>query len=87
VSEAYVVIEGETLRLSGRLTFENASAIAGKGEHWIRQSAPSICRANLCAIEKSNSASLIILLSWLRAAASARKQLVFEDIPPHLAGC
>lgn len=77
---AALVVEGDTLHLSGTLDADSVLALHQPGCDWLA-TAPANCHVDLGAVDYSSSAGVALLLDWLRAAMAAGKQLSFANLP------
>lgn len=73
--------EGENLRVSGKLTMDSIGASFAEamqpleGKDW---------KIDLAQIEEADSASVSLLLAWLRNAQRHEAKLVFINVPENL---
>jgi len=83
---ARLSFDGPFMRVHGILDFASVVSLEQQGETWLRQGAPVECRLDLSDVSRCNSAGTALLLSWLRIARAAGKQLSVENIPEGLRG-
>jgi phospholipid transport system transporter-binding protein len=81
---AALAIDGDTLRVSGRLDADSVLALHRDGCSWLAGSAPASCRVDLGGVAFSSSAGVALLLDWLRVATGAGKQLQFANLPKQM---
>lgn len=74
----------DCMSVAGVIDFVSVIDLEAKGEHWLRERAPLVCRVDLSAVSDCNSAGTALLLSWLRTANSVGKQLNIEHLPQSL---
>ncbi len=72
------------LRVCGALDFDSVTALGARGSELIRGWPETSCVVDLSAVTESGSAGLALLLSWLRAARAAGKQLQVVGAPDGL---
>ncbi len=82
---ASIAITADCMSVAGEIDFTSVVSLEREGEAWLRTQAPQKCRVNLSAVSRSNSAGTALLISWLRTAASAGKNLQLEQLPQSLA--
>lgn len=83
MSSAGINGDGNRLRITGVLDFDNAPPLEREGRDWLRQ-APADCVLDLSDVTYSSSAGLAVLLSWLRAAAALGKRTIVVGMPEDL---
>ncbi len=82
---ASLTIDGDTLRVAGRLDADSVLALHRGGLDWLNGAAPASCHVDLGAVEYSSSAGVALLLDWLRVASAAGKRLAFTNLPEQMA--
>ena len=69
-------------RVAGELTFETVPEIWQKHERFAG-SGESVT-VDLADVTRADSAGLVLLVEWMRAANNQKKQIVFRNIPGQL---
>lgn len=82
--QASLEVTSDRLLVRGSLDFDTVSGIEAEGTAWLTGLAPSRAVVDLSGVEYGNSAGVALLLSWLRAARSGGRQLVFEAMPEEM---
>ena len=72
----------ESIQLRGELTFATVNKVLTESVT-LFEAIPSL-KIDLSAVTNSDSAGLALLVSWLRSAKQAGKQIVFANIPEQL---
>jgi len=83
---ARLELEGDRILLTGAIDFSNVMALDHQGKTWLREQAPAQCRLDLGGVNHCNSAIAALLLSWMRAARAAGKEVAVENLPEALQG-
>lgn len=83
---AQLVFDAGRMRVGGVVDFSSVVSLLRRGEDWLRDQAPVGCRLDLSGVSHCNSAVAALLLSWLRAARAAGKELTVENVPDDLRG-
>lgn len=83
---AQLVFDGERMRVDGSVDFASVVSLQQGGEDWLREQAPTACRLDLGGVNHCNSAVAALLLSWLRTARAAGRELTVENVPDSLRG-
>jgi phospholipid transport system transporter-binding protein len=87
VSEpARLVFDQDRMRVCGEVDFSNVVALEQRGQEWLCDQAPASFHLDLSEVNRCNSAVVALLLSWLRAARAAGKQVTIENVPESLNG-
>lgn len=73
-------VDQQTLAVIGDLVLENAPAMKAKGEQLL-SSMDSNVIIDLAGVAQSGSAGVSVLLCWMRAAKSNKKELRFRNMP------
>lgn len=63
-----LLAEGDTLRITGKPGFNNATTLCEAGIHWFQSHKPAVIDIDVSDIASSNSGVLCVLLEWLRFA-------------------
>ncbi|WP_456267567.1 STAS domain-containing protein [Kushneria sp. AK178] len=63
------------LYLKGAPGFDNAPDLASAGIHWLQGRSESSVSFNLCGVDRTSSATISVLLEWLRAAQAGRLEV------------
>jgi len=69
-------------RLIGELDFDSVPALAGRGRELF--SADGDVQVSLDAVERVDSAGLVLLVDWLREARRRGRGISFTCVPPQL---
>jgi len=72
----------DSIQLNGELTYTTVNRVLTESVT-LFESIPSL-KIDLSAVTKSDSAGVALLVSWLRSAKQAGKQLVFSNIPEQM---
>jgi phospholipid transport system transporter-binding protein len=83
---ARLSFDGAFMRVHGEVDFSSVISLEQQGEAWLFESAPVDCHLDLSGVSRCNSAGTALLLSWLRSARAAGKELTVENIPEGLRG-
>jgi len=87
VSEAaQLAFDAGRMRVSGVVDFTTVVPLEQQGADWLRDEAPQRCQLDLGGVSRCNSAGTALLLSWLRTARGAGKDLDIENAPDALRG-
>ena len=76
-----LIVENETLMVSGTLTFDSVVKIWNQGLKIIQSHASAHLYINLANLLSSDSSSLALWASWMRAAYRQKKTLNFKNVP------
>lgn len=79
MSNAHLDLSGDTLSIHGELDFDTVVALVEPGEQWLTRQPEG--RIDLAGVRFSNSAGVVLLLAWQRAA---QQPLRLENVPPSL---
>ncbi len=71
-----------TIEVSGELTFATVNDVLGEVQNLVESLAK--LDVDLAKVTRSDSAGLALLVHWIRAAKTAKKQLVFHHIPSQM---
>jgi anti-anti-sigma factor len=74
----------ECMQLSGEIDFASVVPLQRKGDTWLRETAPAVCRLDMGGVTRCNSAGTALLLAWLRTAAGTGKSLRVQHPPESL---
>ncbi len=77
-------VSADTLYVQGVVDFSSVVALLHSGNDWLRQRAPASCQLDFSRIVSCNSAATTLLLSWLRTADAAGKQVRVTGVPERL---
>lgn len=77
-------IKKNKLTLAGILDFESVLAVDVLGQEWLGSLTVQDCYVDLQSITYSNSAGIILLLSWLRCAHKNNRILKILSIPKNI---
>jgi phospholipid transport system transporter-binding protein len=83
---ARLSFDGAFMRVHGIVDFSSVISLEQQGVEWLRERAPVACHLDLSGVSRCNSAGTALLLSWLRVARAAGKQLTVENMPEGLKG-
>jgi phospholipid transport system transporter-binding protein len=73
--------EGNRLSLSGPLTIATVAAVVDEGRDQVAEADQVV---DLSGVTQVDSAALALLLSWVRVAKGAGRQLSIDHAPPAL---
>ena len=82
--QAHLHIEDGCMQVSGELNFASVIPLQAQGGQWLQTAAPARCFVDLSGVTQANSAGTTLLLSWLRSARAAGKQLTIRNMPATL---
>lgn len=82
--QASLHIEDGGMKVSGELNFSSVIPLQLQGSQWLLNEAPQACYVDLSEVTHANSAGTTLLLSWLRSAKAAGKQLTIRNMPAML---
>jgi phospholipid transport system transporter-binding protein len=83
-SRVSVSIANNKLTLSGIIDFESILSVNALGNEWISTLVEQECHIDFESVTYSNSAGLVLLLSWLRTAYKHKKNLQIISFPSSL---
>lgn len=76
---ARLSVEGETLRVEGRIDADNADAVCAEGERLLAGN--RLSRIDLAALASASTLVVAVLLRWARAAAARGQTLRLANVP------
>ncbi len=69
-------------QLIGELDFDHVPALAGRGRELFSE--PGEVQVSLDAVERADSAGLVLLVDWLREARRHQRQIRFTGVPAQM---
>lgn len=72
------------ISITGELDFANVVSIWQQGRTLMEKSLFPVMTIDFNAVQRSNSAGLLLLISWLRDAKTFGKQITFQHVPARL---
>jgi phospholipid transport system transporter-binding protein len=76
-----IVRDGDGYRVEGALTLRTAAGLLVRGRQVF---VDPVSKVDLSAVTELDSAALGLLLAWLREARSARREIVYLNLPENL---
>lgn len=76
-----IVQDGSNYRIQGRVTIENAPAVLAEGSKLFDRDGLIV---DLSKLEEVDSATISLLLEWLREAQRNKRTLRFSSLPDNL---
>jgi len=83
VSKADIRLEGETLRVSGELTFATVTTLLAQSRPLFERLGEHI-EVELGGVERADSAGLAILIEWMRLAKNRGGSIRFSRLPEQM---
>lgn len=83
MSKADIRLEGETLRVSGELTFATVTTLLAQSRPLFERLGEHI-EVELGGVERADSAGLAILIEWMRLANTRGGSIRFSRLPEQM---
>jgi phospholipid transport system transporter-binding protein len=84
VSENGITVLGDgVFEMNGQVTFQSVPQFLAHTDKWLRDAAGNV-KIDMHGVTHADSAGLALLIEWLHLARSAKREIVFTNMPEQM---